>query len=379
MPTMDRIAPELQHKIFAAADPADFPNLRLTCKALAEVGLHYTFSMLHLSFNTKSFHRLEQISQLPARHYVKSLHYYIREIQERDFVWDSAHIVGDSESSSDDDDIPHGFSSEHGKPDSQTGKDWAEYQALFLDQQTLRDKDHGEAWITAILGRLTNLKHLYLNTWDFKTSREPDSPDGLPQTHSLLRAINTVGTKLESLQFWCVNWRLFETQEEFHEMMKAAVSTLQEFTLNVRANEDNDLNHQASAKAFLEISFEVWDDQAERVDLKYVVGQFCWPGLRKVSFDGLETTSEELLQFFQRHAETLRNVTLNNINLVQGSWPDVFRYMRTSLNLEEAGFSYDFVDYWDFWYSKDMRDYVLGKLDMSFEDVVDACQSLMEE
>ncbi|KAI4251658.1 MAG: hypothetical protein L6R42_008298 [Xanthoria sp. 1 TBL-2021] len=337
---------------------------------------------------------------LPARHCVKTLYYNVGELQERDFVWDSAHIVGDAESSSDDDDIPHGFASERGRPDSQAGKDWAEYQALFLDQQTLRDKDHGEAWITAILGRLTNLKHLYLNNWDSKTPREPDSPYGLPQTHSVLRAIDTVGTKLESLQFWCVNWRLFETQEELHEMMKTAVSTLQEFTLNVRTNEDNDLNHQASAKACAElfrqsrpldffqsmpclqvlgISFEVWDDQAERVDLKYVVGQFCWPGLRKVSFNGPETTSEELLQFFQRHAETLRNVTLDNINLVQGSWPDVFRYMRTSLNLEEAGFSYDFVDYWDVWYSKDMRKYVLGKIDMSFEDIVDACQSLMEE
>ncbi|KAL8755376.1 MAG: hypothetical protein Q9199_003695 [Rusavskia elegans] len=276
-------------------------------------------------------------------------------------------------------------------------KEWREHRDLFLDQQTLRDVDYGRKQITAILIRLTNLKHLGINSWHPKASWNPDPPYGVPQIHSVLRAIDSVGTRLESLCFSFVNWRLFETQEELHEMMKRAVSTLRELTINVRTNEDNDFNHQASARAcaqlfrhsrpldffqsmprlqVLEISFEAWDDQAERVDQKYVVGQFCWPRLRKVSFSGLETTSKELLQFFQRHAETLRNVTLDNINLVQGSWPDVFRYMRTSLNLEQFGF---FIDRWDIWDSMDMRKYVLEKIDMSFEDVFDACQSLMEE
>lgn len=407
---MDRIATELQHMIFAAADRADIPNLRLTCKTLAGVGLHYKFSALHLSFNSKSLNRLEQICQLPARHCLKSLTYNIWLLRERSLESFLEPDFDQYVTLRGVDPPPDANASERErrvwgrsrakaiggrKTKRESKKEWREYQAQLLDQQTLRDVDYGQTQITAILIRLTNLKRLQLCYWDPQGSRDP--PYGVPQTHSVLRAIDSAGTRLESLCFSFVNWRLFETQEELHGMMKRAVSTLQKLTINVRTNEDNDFNHQASAQAcaelfrerrpldffqsmpclqVLRILFEAWDDQAERVDLKYVVGQFCWPRLRKVLFSGLETTTEALLQFFQRHAETLRNVTLDNINLVQGSWPDFFRYIRTSLNLKQFGFGHDFADHWDILDSTNIGKYVLGKIDMSFEDVVEVCQSM---
>ncbi len=82
MPTLDRIAPELQHMIFAGVDRADIRNLRLTCKALAEVGSRYMFETLCLFFNTKRFYQLQQVSKLLINDCVKTLDYDIWETKE---------------------------------------------------------------------------------------------------------------------------------------------------------------------------------------------------------------------------------------------------------------------------------------------------------
>ncbi|KAL9626703.1 MAG: hypothetical protein Q9204_007104 [Flavoplaca sp. TL-2023a] len=283
-----------------------------------------------------------------------------------------------------------------GKPFSKAEKEWVESEALFLDQKTLRDKDHGEVWISAILGGLSNLKHLSLSPANIKGPEEPDSPYGLPQIHNTLRAIGTLGTQLDSLCLTRVHWRLFDTDEELYELMKRAISSLKSLSLVVSTVEDDtrdpDSSSPACAMLFrtgrplgffrsmphlqdFKISFTTWHDDADRVHLKDVVGQIRWPMLRHAFFNGLETGSEELLQFFQRHAKTLRAVRLFNMKLPLELWPRVLTYMRTYLDLEEFRLRYDFLYGWNY---EGMQEYVLGKIDMSFDALMEACELLSD-
>ncbi|KAI4276135.1 MAG: hypothetical protein L6R38_005736 [Xanthoria sp. 2 TBL-2021] len=345
---MDRLAPELQHMIFAAADRADIPNLRLTCKALAEVGLEHVFSNLQISFNSTSVDRLEQISLHPARHCVKSLIYTVLFAQK----WD---------------------------------------QALYLEQQSLRKMTNGQPRITTAVSQLVELKHL-----SFDLDSEPSY--GLQYLLSVFLAIDPAKTTLESLTLFC-EWRTLDAQDNDYNVIAQAVSRLQAFRIHVATNMQDDIDAESANEAcvelfgqgrplgllrsmsslqVLDLSFEGYDGSMPRVSLKQVVGNIHWSALRKVALKGLETTQKDLLQFLKKHAQSLRVAKLDCLDLSQGLWSDVFKEMRKLLNLEECELldiynTPGLMDNWDCEKSKELQDYVLGK-DVSFEDAIRACK-----
>ncbi|KAL8890050.1 MAG: hypothetical protein Q9215_002782 [Flavoplaca cf. flavocitrina] len=421
MPTLDRIAPELQHMIFAGVGRADIPNLRLTCKALAEVGSRYTFETLCLSFSTRSFYQLQQVSKLPVKDCVRTLEYDVWETKEYNLEafmecihFDEYPPLRVHESRPAKDASPRDWRMwrrcgmklmRPPKTKRQSRKEWRRQRTLFLDQQSLRKMNYGQASLNTAIARLVNLEHISFtssagyNSYEPYQYCEPDSPYGLPQIMSVFQAISTSETTLKSLELRSTNWRVFEIDGDQHQMMKRIVSSLQSFLLHIETNEERDEDEEASAEACAKlfgqgrpfdlfqsmphlqvfmISIEAWNENARRVNLKHVVGQFCWPRLCKVSLDGLETTSEELLQFFQRHAETLRVVTLLNIQIEQESWPDILEYMRTALKLEGFVFCYTYGDHWCFDLASEIEAYVLKTLDFSFHELVKACQWLLE-
>lgn len=343
MPTMDRIAPELQHMIFAAADESDIPNLRLTCKALAGVGLQYLFSEIDLGFHPDSLDHLEHISQHPARHHVRRLNY----------------------------NFSVSFPS-------------------FVDQQGLREVANGRQRITSAISQLAKLRHL-----SFDLSRE--SPYGLQELLPVFLAIDPEKTTLQSLELCCV-WQKFNAQDKDYNLMTRLLSTLKAFQISVLfldGRKDPRASYEAYVKHFqrgcllglvrlmpclqvLDLSFASLLDSWPGVRMKSVIGDTCWSALREIVLRNLQPTGEDLLRFFERHAETLRAVKLGHLKLLQGMWSNVFKEMRNLLKLEECTLVHlwntsDSLDNWGFFGSKELQDYVLRK-EVSFEDAIRACR-----
>ncbi|KAI4238509.1 MAG: hypothetical protein LQ349_001061 [Xanthoria aureola] len=341
---MDRIASELQHMIFAATDERDTPNLRLTCKALAEVGLQYLFFKIDLDYHPKALDRLEYISQHPARHHVRRLTFWAWYPKEQD-------------------------------------------KALRPNQQSLCALTNGKSRITTAISQLVNLKHL---SFDIGSQSPYGLQDLLPVSAK---------TTLQSLDLRC-DLRKLNVQDKDYNLMAPAVSTLKVFQISVAYTVDNHgVSRVAAYRACVELfergrllgllrlmpclqvlnlSFGSLQTSFPGVRLKSVVGEIFWSALREVTVERLHSTGEDLLRFFERHAKTLRAVRLIEMWLGQGMWSNVFKEMRNWLKLEECTLrclrnTSNLMDKWAWYEAKELQDYVLRK-DVSFEDAIRACR-----
>lgn len=387
--------------IFTGVDAGDVPNLRLTCKSLGEVGLEYLLPEVELLFTSKSFDRLRQISEHPAlsRH-VKSLVYRVDSVYEhvdhvdwssllhsryvQRLTWADHARYGDAH--------PPPYASDREvrawrrtqkkklppiPTQRQQNKMWRNYQALWHEQQSLRDNGFGRAQIDAIVARLTGLRSIVLSNFSgvcqedleaYPRSRAllkmneginanilGDSGHshacGVPQLLSLIQAIDCNGIGMESLYFGLVSWRLFQC-EEATDLLIRTVQLLKALNMRIMVNggegcECAELFEQGKPQAFLRslLKLEVFDVSFRymymkglpmpMVNLGSLIATTRWNSLREVSLGSLRTNQHELVDFFERHVETLRVMKLGRIDMREGSWPGVFRAMRSTLNLRE--------------------------------------------
>ena len=78
--------------------------------------------------------------------------------------------------------------------------------------------------------------------------------------------------------------------------------------------------------------------------LEDTFGKFHWHSLRAVELITFETTETELLDFFSRHADSLRSVTLNGIGLSGGTWLTTLHRMRQTLKLKHVHLPMGFTE-----------------------------------
>ena len=62
-----------------------------------------------------------------------------------------------------------------------------------------------------------------------------------------------------------------------------------------------------------------------------MVGNFTWTRLTSLSLARMDTSEEDLLSFFQRHAATLQTCHLDTMGLTTGSWVRALPRIRSSL------------------------------------------------
>ena len=86
----------------------------------------------------------------------------------------------------------------------------------------------------------------------------------------------------------------------------------------------------------LDIGFDMETPQPQ-TGFKDVVGDFTWHSLQRVGFQMQQTTEDELVDFYSRHAGTLSEIPLSTIGLTEGSWPGLLHRMRKTLRLKKAG------------------------------------------
>ena len=186
-------------------------------------------------------------------------------------------------------------------------------------------------------------------------------PCGVAQLRSLLVGASDASLEIETLRCGSVQWRFFAECGIIFNKMKHAVRCLRtlEFYITTRCDEDldseelrdeeitlcagyleetgrlNDFITSAPQLENLTVHFDC-DSPMPSANLSDLVGHFTWHSLRLASFNMISTTEEELMDFYERHAETLREIRIESINLEHGSWASIFGRIRDTLSLEKA-------------------------------------------
>ena len=85
----------------------------------------------------------------------------------------------------------------------------------------------------------------------------------------------------------------------------------------------------------LEIAFQhKVEEDRESPRFEDTVGSFTWTSLRNASFEHLKATENQLIDFYIRHAKTIKEISLCNFYLLQGTLARVLQKMARVLQLE---------------------------------------------
>ena len=280
---------------------------------------------------------------------------------------------------------------------------WKRYEYYIEEQRWVQDREYGVNELTIILSRLhvseINMNHgsglwrgvkppsnmvpyadaMTVATSDFNFHEG----SGVPAMRSLLLAISASRSSPQSLRIGHVSWKFTRQAHDTWEKMKIGLARINLLHLLVSAgrdqcfSEDPDFEQGAfvqwltdgglhdflmSAYSLLELglNFDLAGPYSA-YELKYAVQSTTWPFLKQICLSNFSTTGSDWLSFPQRHATTLRNMTIDYALLMEGSWIDVLEHMQEILTLECANVYYALIAYhppqhWSLFASEDTSD-----------------------
>ena len=210
-------------------------------------------------------------------------------------------------------------------------------------------------------GRSRKLEKAFAKGLTVAYGDQGHKPCGVAQLRTLLISASDAGVEIETLRCGIVQWMFFIAHDVHFDKFKHAVRCLRtlEFYLTTRRNEDGDFeefNHEeiGFCAEYLESSGALCDfissaPELENLTVQFdrdipmhparlsdLVGDFSWHSLRLAAFNKIDTTEEELIDFYKRHAKTLREIRIESIHLDHGSWFSIFRRIPNTLSLEKA-------------------------------------------
>ncbi|KAI4265375.1 MAG: hypothetical protein L6R38_009466 [Xanthoria sp. 2 TBL-2021] len=280
-----KLPPELQHLVFAASEIQDVRNLRLTCKALAGIGVSYVMCEAELLFTRSSFDRLKNVGPAHGRHF-KSLIYRVNALCEHhDFDEYIKCLAVDMELDWED---MSADGAGPGPPAKASDREWRlyarqvaratipkihytkrqlklgweAYKCLWNEQALLRNDSYGDKEVTGIISQLTNLKNVALTNCDsnidkskyfkdtFKeTLRYPlgdegySEPSGVPQLLSVVRALNKAGITVESFSADMISWKILQADGANRKLMKKFLGTLKSIKSSFMIGQNYEWDH----------------------------------------------------------------------------------------------------------------------------------------
>lgn len=270
---------------------------------------------------------------------------------------------------------------------------WPIYQRYLYEQDVMIDQDYASQDLLQAFQGFQNLTAIYINygwgLWPGNTSVNPyedglckavgrgnsddDTARGLKETMPLLRKLSEADLGLRSLRIGSLNWRFFEEFEDGGEQpnifgnMKKMVKSLEDFELvittwtDIEAADDPEEYEDeevSECREYLEngvlgrllaaapdlrklaIAFDAYEIRCP-IDFKYLALDTHWPYLHTVSLDSVDAHEDDWMGFFERHATTIKHLSLNMIRLLEGDWADVLERMQQLLALKEMHFSYN--------------------------------------
>ena len=210
-------------------------------------------------------------------------------------------------------------------------------------------------------GRSRKLEKAFAKGLTVAYGDQGDKPCGVAQLRTLLISASDTGVEIETLRCGIVQWIFFITHDFMFDKFKHAVRCLRtlEFYITTRRNENGnfeEFNHEEIhfCAEYLESSGALRDfissaPELENLTVQFdcdtpmpparlsdLVGDFSWHSLRLAAFNMVSTTEEELMDFYERHAKTLREIRIESVHLDHGSWTSIFTRIRDTLSLEKA-------------------------------------------
>ena len=238
--------------------------------------------------------------------------------------------------------------------------------------ELLRDQAYGSAVISDALGRLPKLSRIDI-TFSGNPTQTPFSPDsfrrcwpdlrgysaqgqphGVPQLRSLLAGCQHSGGQLTHLSVHNIQWRFLVYGSNSRDNIKFALCRLRVLQFSINTHADGDMDSEKQEYLFnnaladfiqaapeleaLKICFVSHsdDDEGAGFPLWSITHEFTCAALKRVHFGNLRTTQEDLINFFSRHASTLRHISLSTIRLMAGDWVSTLQRAQQTLSLETA-------------------------------------------
>lgn len=188
-------------------------------------------------------------------------------------------------------------------------------------------------------------------------------------------------TRPEHLDAGFVDWRFLAVEESVFARMRSSIRHLKTLSLDL-FSDSYDVDSQLDVECYgylekgrLREFLAAAQDLTELVvkfddhtligealpQLGHIVCEFTWANLESVGLHCIQTSEENLLQFFERHAGTLSRVALETITLSTGAWTSTLQRMRRTVTLKDFDFNGDLrcstgsTDHWttDHWKTLD--------------------------
>ena len=257
---------------------------------------------------------------------------------------------------------------------------YEEYRHYVWLQDYIRQYDYNSEVIREAMAKLPKLKRIELSLFDGLNdgcSRKLEKafvkgltvaygdqgygPCGVEQLRSLLVGASDAGLEIETLRCGSVQWMFFMERDVVFNKLKHAVRCLRTLEFHITTRYDDrqfeglpyeeinicaeSLEDSGRLRDFLtsaphlenlNVQFDTGTPLLPAARLSDLVGDFSWPSLRLAAFNKISTTEEGLMDFYKRHANTLREIRIESIHLDHGSWTDIFVLIRETLALEKA-------------------------------------------
>lgn len=339
-------ASELLHMIFQHLKPTEAASLRLVSSDFAQIGFHYLTSDVALIVKEDSFDRLLAISEHPILSRPVTALYYDTDLLR---ILGKPEWVDQLRTSS---------------PCLVLRASYQSYQGYCVTQRHIINSNFYADKMTAALKGFPNLKTLkiscggegYGNTRNFNRAfgvhclvyhetlkRElPQSSRGVGQIRALFQIVDQVGLQIETFECGTVSWKILRQRAVDFAAMKRVMRGVRDLNLSFSTNTDLDYGlRKASSESpnesaeYITQSGRVIDLVTSAAELKSLVvgfdnrelyifdntvGNFRWLSLVKVSFFGFSASEDDLIQFVERHASTLKDMSMANMNIHQGTW-----------------------------------------------------------
>ena len=259
---------------------------------------------------------------------------------------------------------------------------YEEYRHFVWLQNYIRQYDYNSEMIREAMAKLPKLKTIELSLFDglhYGRSRKLEKAFakgltvaygdprhgscGVAQLRSLLVGACDAGLEIETLRCGSVEWIVFMERDIVFNKLKHAVRCLRTLEFYITTRND-DPRFETNPHEEVDICAEYLEDsgrlrdfltsapQLESLTVQFdcdtpmhparlsdLVGDFSWHSLRLAAFNKIDTTEEELMDFYERHAKTLREIRIESIHLDHGSWTSIFGRIRNTLSLEKATIS----------------------------------------
>ncbi|MCJ1238019.1 hypothetical protein MMC14_006006 [Varicellaria rhodocarpa] len=412
---MDRLPAEMLHAVFELLPPSDIANARLTCNRFFHtIGNRYLLPEVHMIYTEESFERLQETSANERfGQHITSL--FIEgdmtlPVRRQD-LWRDAirHIYSlgepnrliESPTSTAHERILASYNSVLNKfvrgqnhlSDDDFAVAYQNFKRNYLAQEdfykTLRDSR-----LRSILEKLPHITTISLSLLGgigprtsaldraFSDGIFPAIGDNsgltpyaneIAPVHDILSSALGAGLVLRGLHLGYVDWTCLRIQRTEFIRLKPVLGNLRALTLLISTGHllVDATNHQRESQAcdlflrdFLHLHYFIkaapnlselkihflWEKPCP-ADLYYIVGTFTWPSLRKVDLSCIETSEDVMIDFFRRHAPTLRHVALDRIKMMHGTWSSALPKLRKMLTLDSVSLSGDMysrepTEYW---------------------------------